>query len=150
MKVAGTPADLASAAVQAGGLVFVSAVSGLEATAGGASPDTETQTRTAISKLRAVLEAAGSSLGQLASVTVFLKRASDFDAMNAEYRKWFSEAPPVRTTVAANLPGGALMALSAIGLPAGAKREILLPAGWMKSPRPYSFIVRTDGLVFLA
>ena len=42
------------------------------------------------------------------------------------------------------------MALSAMAVPLGAPREVLHPPGWMKSPRPYSFIVRTGHLVFLA
>jgi len=40
--------------------------------------------------------------------------------------------------------------LSAIAVPTGASRETLLPAGWVKSPRPYSYIVRTSDLVFLS
>ena len=40
--------------------------------------------------------------------------------------------------------------VSAIAAPNGAPREILHPAGWIKSPRPYSYIVRAAGLVFLS
>jgi len=81
---------------------------------------------------------------------VYLKRASDFDAMNTVYRTYFADAPPVRTTVVTDLASGALIALSAIAVPAGAPRETLHPAGWMKSPRPYSYIVRAGRLVFFA
>jgi 2-iminobutanoate/2-iminopropanoate deaminase len=35
-------------------------------------------------------------------------------------------------------------------VPVGVEREVLHPAGWMKSPRPYSYIVRANGLVFLS
>jgi hypothetical protein len=38
---------------------------------------------------------------------------------------------------------GALVALSAVAVPLGAPREVLHLPGWMKSPRPDSFIVRT-------
>ena len=149
IRLTGSSSELSSAAVQAGGLIFVSAVTGVGEVMSPAA-DIESQTRSAIDKLRTVLEAAGSSTSQVASVNVFLKRASDFDAMNAEYRKVFADQPPVRTTVAADLQGGAVVALSAIAQPAGAARETLIPAGWLKSPRPYSYIVRTDGFVFLS
>jgi enamine deaminase RidA (YjgF/YER057c/UK114 family) len=97
-----------------------------------------------------VLEAAGSSLADLVNVTVYLKNASDFDAMNAVYRTCVTDQPPARTTVAADLPDGALILLSAVAVPAGAARETLLPVGWVKSPRPYSYVVRTNDLVFLS
>jgi len=149
IKVDGLTSDLSSSAVVAGGLVFVSAVSGFDA-APLAARDIEGQTRLAIARLRQVLQGAGSSLEQVASVNVYLKRASDFDAMNIEYKTAFAEKQPVRTTVVGDLPAGALIALSAIALPAGAPRETMQPAGWAKSPRPYSYIVRTENLVFLS
>jgi 2-iminobutanoate/2-iminopropanoate deaminase len=40
--------------------------------------------------------------------------------------------------------------VSAIAVPEGAPRETLHPAGWMKSPRPYSYIVRAGDFVFLS
>jgi 2-iminobutanoate/2-iminopropanoate deaminase len=40
--------------------------------------------------------------------------------------------------------------MSAIGVLNGQPREVLHPAGWMKSPRPYSYIVRAGNLVFLS
>ena len=45
---------------------------------------------------------------------------------------------------------GALVEMSAIAVPNGTEREVLHPVGWMKSPRPYSYIVRAGGLVFLS
>ena len=69
--------------------------------------------------------------------------------MNAAYREAFAEKPPVRTTVAPP-PGRTLITMSAIAVPDGAAREILHPAGWMKSPRPYSYIVKAGGFVFLS
>jgi len=97
-----------------------------------------------------VLEAAGSSRPQVVNVSVFLKRAADFDAMNAVYREYFTGDLPARTTVMTDLADGALVQISAIAVPAGVPRDELHPAGWMKSPRPYSYIVRAGGLVFLS
>lgn len=142
--------DSASAAVVAGDLVFVSALTGTGEDGKLAGPDVESQTRRVLSRLGGVLESAGSSLAQAVSVNVYLRRAADFEAMNGVYRQVFADKPPVRTTVVADLPDGALIAMSAIGVPVGAPREVLHPAGWMKSPRPYSYVVRAGGFVFLS
>jgi 2-iminobutanoate/2-iminopropanoate deaminase len=150
IKVDGLPAELASPAVKAGGLIFVSAMLGTGSDGKVAGPGIDSQTKAAIGRLESVLRAAGSSLAQIVSVHVYLKRASDFDALNAVYRQTFSEKQPVRTTVVTDLGPDKLVALSAIAVPDGAPREILQPAGWLKSPRPYSYIVRAGGLVFLS
>lgn len=140
----------ASPAITAGGLVFASAVAGTGADGKPAGPDIQTQTRRAIEQLGHVLSAAGSSLRQAVAVTVYLKSASDFDAMNTVYREAFADQPPTRTTLVTDLPTGRLIMVSAIAAQAGAPRETLHPAGWMKSPRPYSYIVRAGDFVFLS
>jgi enamine deaminase RidA (YjgF/YER057c/UK114 family) len=140
---------LARPAVAAGGLIFVSAV-GAAGPDGPALGDVQAQTRQALDRLRGVLEASGSSLAQAVSVQVYLRDAADFDAMNAVYREAFPDKPPTRTTVAVDLPGAARIMLAAIAVPNGAPREVLHPAGWVKSPRPYSYIVRAAGFVFFS
>ena len=148
---AGAPAGAPySAAVVAGGLVFVSAMTGTGPDGKLAGPDIETQTRRALDRLGAALESAGSSLAQTTSVQVYLRNASDFQAMNDAYRQVFAEKPPARTTVVADLPAGALIAVAAIAVPQGVAREVMHPAGWVKSPRPYSYIVRAGEFVFLS
>ena len=139
-----------SPAVLAGGLVFVSGISGTGADGKPAGPDITTQTRAALDRLREVLTAAGSSLAQTLSVHVYLERAADFEAMNAVYRLAFPDQPPARTTVVADLPPDLLVTITAVAAPAGTPRETLHPAGWAKSPRPYSSIVRAGHLVFLS
>ena len=137
-------------AVVAGGLIFVSGVSGVGADGKPAGADITAQTRAALDRLRDALTAAGSSLSHTLSVSVYLERAVDFDAMNAVYRQAFAERPPARTTVVADLPPDILVTMAAIAAPTGAPRETLHPAGWAKSPRPYSYIVRSGDLVFLS
>jgi 2-iminobutanoate/2-iminopropanoate deaminase len=139
-----------SAAVDAGGLIYVSGLAGMGPKDPLATTDIASETRRAFDQLKAALEAAGSSLADLVNVTVYLKNAGDFDAMNAVYRTCVTDQPPARTTVAADLPDGALITISAVAVPTGAVRETLLPVGWVKSPRPYSYIVRTGDLVFLS
>ena len=145
-----TPAGTYSPAVVAGGLVFVSGLVGTGADGNLVGTDVQSQTKRVFERLKATLEAAGSSIEQLVTINVYLSRASDFDAMNTAYRESISDKPPARTTVVADLTGGALVEMSAVALPNGAGRETMLPAGWMKSPRPYSYIVRTGDLVFLS
>jgi 2-iminobutanoate/2-iminopropanoate deaminase len=65
----------------------------------------ETQTAQVLDNLKAVLEAAGSSLGAVVKTTVYLKDMDEFAAMNAVYARYFAENPPARATVeAARLP----------------------------------------------
>jgi 2-iminobutanoate/2-iminopropanoate deaminase len=139
-----------SPAIVAGGLVYVSGLLGTGADGQLVGPDVTSQTKRILDRMKEILEASGSSMAQAVSVSVYLKNALDFDALNAAYREYFRESPPTRTTVVTDLLNGALVEISAIALPNGAARETMIPAGWMKSPRPYSYIVRTDDLVFLS
>jgi 2-iminobutanoate/2-iminopropanoate deaminase len=149
--VPATPPAAYSAAVTAGGLVYVSGVVGTAGSTGAsAGADIAAQTAGAFARLKAELESAGALLDTAVNVNVYLKRASDFDAMNVVYRRMFAADPPARTTIQADLPGDSLIELSAIAVPAGAKRQAMLPEGWMKSPRPYSYVIATDDLVFLS
>ena len=137
-------------AVVAGGFIYTSGLVGLDATGRTDQPDVAAEVRRALERLKAVVEAAGSSLAQVVSVTVYLRNPHDFDAMNAVYREFFPEKPPARTTVGAELRHGAQVMISAIAVPLGASREVFHPAGWVKSPRPYSYVVRAGDLVFLS
>ena len=139
-----------SGAVAAGGFVFVSAQHGLADEVGPAASDVAAQTTRALERVGGLLESAGSSLAQAVTVHVYLRRAADFEAMNGAYRQTFADKPPARTTVVAPLSGAALVAISAVAVPTGVDREVLHPAGWIKSPRPYSYIVRANGLVFFS
>lgn len=128
---------------KAGGLAFVSMVTAPEA-----GPDIKSQTQAVLAALKARLEQAGSSLAQAVTVNVVMRSAADFAAMNDTYREVFADKPPTRTTVVAGLPPGALIGMSAIGAGEGTSREVMHPAGWPKSPRPYSYIVKAGDLVF--
>lgn len=63
------------------------------------------QTHQCLKNLKAIIEAAGSSMSSVVKVTVFLKNMNDFGEMNAEYAKWFPVDPPARAAVeVARLP----------------------------------------------
>ena len=107
-----------SQALRAGGFLFLSGQIALdprsEQLVGG---DIKQQTRRGLENVKALLQAAGSSLNRVVKCTVFLADMNDFGAMNEEYGSFFQEEPPARTTVAASrLPRGALVEIDVIAL----------------------------------
>jgi len=75
------------------------------------------QTRQVLENLKAVLEAAGSSLEKVVKATVFLKNMADFAALNEVYGEYLGAAKPARYTVAvAELPRGALVEIDFVAL----------------------------------
>jgi 2-iminobutanoate/2-iminopropanoate deaminase len=107
-----------SQAIKANGFLFVSGQLSLrpgdkELTAGEIGPQTEQ----VFANLRAILEAAGTSLDNLVKTTVFLQDLDDFAGMNEVYSKHVDDRPPARSTVeVAKLPSGALVEIEAIAL----------------------------------
>ena len=141
-----------SPAVKAGGFIYVSgtlAQDGSGAMVG--RGDVGAQTRRIVERLRGVLEASGSSLEQVLTVTVYLRNASDFQAMNDAYRAFWPKDPPTRTTVITDLVlADALVEMSMVAAPKGAERVVVHPAGWMKSPNPYSYAIRSGDTLFMS
>ena len=81
------------------------------------SGDVASQTDRVLRNLSEILEAAGSGLGKVVRCTVFLKNMSEFAAMNEIYGKYFSTAPPARSTVeVARLPKDVLVEIDVIAL----------------------------------
>ncbi len=67
--------------------------------------DIAAQTTRVFENLKAVLEAAGSSLDRVVKTTVYLKDMGEFARMNEVYATYFTANPPARATVeAARLP----------------------------------------------
>ena len=107
-----------SQAIKAGGFVFVSGQIPIDPQTGQfvAGGITE-QTARVLKNLKAVLEAAGSSLDQVVKTTVFLADMKEFSGMNEVYTTFFSSPPPARATVAAaGLPRDARVEIEAIAL----------------------------------
>ena len=109
-----------SPGLRAGPLLFVS---GQLAFAADGTPmghlDLAGQTRQALANLRAVVEAAGGTLAQVAKVTVYLASADGWPLVNEVYAEFFaaSPVPPARSTVqVAALPKGALVEIDAIAI----------------------------------
>ncbi len=93
-----------SAGIRANGFIFTAGQVGTDPRTGQvAGPDVTAQTGQTIANLRAILEAGGSSLGQLVKTTVFLADLRLFDAMNEVYKELIPEPRPGRSTVEARL-----------------------------------------------
>lgn len=105
---AAKPAATYSQAVKAAGLVFVSGTAPADPATGALVGATvQEQTRQCLTNIQAILEAAGSSLDKLVSVTVVLADEDDFPGMNEEWLKWFPSNPPARqgAKLPARVPG---------------------------------------------
>jgi 2-iminobutanoate/2-iminopropanoate deaminase len=76
------------------------------------------QTTRVLENLKAILEAAGTSLARVVKATVYLKDFNDFAAMNAVYGAYLAAegvVPPARTTVeVSRLPKDALVEIDVI------------------------------------
>ncbi|HEU0304933.1 MAG TPA: Rid family detoxifying hydrolase [Gaiellaceae bacterium] len=105
-----------SQAIVAGGFVFVSGQLGVAPGSSELAGKTiGEQTEQVFANLRAILEAAGTSLEQLVKTTVYLQDLTDFAGMNEVYAKHVGDEPPARATVeVARLPSGALVEIEAI------------------------------------
>ncbi len=108
-----------SQAIVAGNLVFCSGQIALDPTTGdmiGAS-DVAEQARQVMQNLKAVLEAAGSSLDRVVQTTIYLTDLGDFGTVNEIYGSYFSSEPPARATVqVAGLPKGAMVEIDAVAI----------------------------------
>jgi 2-iminobutanoate/2-iminopropanoate deaminase len=107
-----------SQAIQAGGFIFTAGQIALDpATAQIVEGDVVRQTARVLDNLKAIVEAAGSSLSRAVKTTVYLKDMNDFAAMNEVYARYFPENPPARSTVeAARLPRDVRVEIDLIAL----------------------------------
>lgn len=95
-----------SQAVVVDGFVFCSGQIPLDPATGELlDGDVQAQTDLVLKNMAAVLEASGSSMGQVVKTTCFLKDMNDFAAMNEVYARHFGDHRPARAAVqAARLP----------------------------------------------
>ncbi|MBU4198940.1 MAG: Rid family detoxifying hydrolase [Verrucomicrobia bacterium] len=75
----------------------------------------DVQTERIFISIKAILEAGGMNMADVIKVTAFLANLEDYPAFNAVYNRVFSaDPPPVRTTVQARPPLGALVEVEVI------------------------------------
>ena len=121
IRTAAAPAPVGpySQAVVANGVVYCSGQIPLDpATGEMVRGEIEAQTAQVFANLRAVLEAAGSSLEHVVRASVFLADLGMFPRMNAVYAEHFTGDPqPARSTVqAAALPLGAQVEIDCVAV----------------------------------
>jgi 2-iminobutanoate/2-iminopropanoate deaminase len=114
-----------SQAIRAGNFVFTAGQLGVvPGTKEFAGTDVESQTRQALTNIKAILEAAGSCLSHVVKATVFLQDMGDFATMNEVYAEFFPENPPARSAVeVAALPLGGRVEIEVVALACDCDRE---------------------------
>ena len=102
----------------AAGLIFVSGQIPLHSLTGEiVKGGIEEQTAQVLENLKAIVEAAGSSLAKVVKTTVYLADIQDFATVNAIYAKYFTADAPARSCVAvASLPKDGLYEIEAIAV----------------------------------
>ena len=106
-----------SQATKANGLVFVSGQLGIIPGEGKLAEGFKAQTRQALDNLKAILEAAGSSLEQVLAVEVFVMDMGRFADLNAIYAEYFSAHKPARAAIqVGGLPLGGLVEMKCTAL----------------------------------
>ncbi|MFW6131285.1 MAG: RidA family protein [Candidatus Aminicenantaceae bacterium] len=107
-----------SQAIRSNGFVFASGQIAIDPSTGELNQGKiEEQTKQVLSNLKAVLEAAESSLDKVVKCTVFLKDMNDYASMNKVYGQFFNSPYPARAAVqVARLPKDVKVEIEAIAL----------------------------------
>jgi len=107
-----------SQAIRANGFVFASGQIPIDPATGNIiSGSIAEQTERVLTNVSEILKAAGSGLDRVVKTTVFLKNMTDFATMNEIYAKFFTTAPPARSTVeVARLPKDVLVEIEVVAL----------------------------------
>lgn len=114
---AGAPIGPYNQGIRAGGFVFVAGEKGIDPRTNQLVPGgIVAETRQTLENIKAILEAAGSSLDKVVATTVYLVDIGEFAQMNEVYAQYFANDAPGRTTVGVT------------ALPAGARIEITVTA----------------------
>ena len=109
-----------SQAIQVGNLVYTSGQIPIDpATGAFVEGGIKEQTRRSLLNVKAVLEEAGLTMGDVVKTTVFMADMNDFADMNSVYAEFFSEPYPARSAVAVKtLPKGALVEIEVVAIAA--------------------------------
>ena len=107
-----------SQAIRVGNLVYTSGQIPIDpATGVFAEGGIKEQTRQSLLNVKAILEEAGLSMGDVVKTTVFMADMGDFADMNSVYSEFFTEPYPARSAVAVkSLPKGALVEIEAVAM----------------------------------
>lgn len=100
-----------------GSLVFTAGQLPINPETGEVPADIAAQTRQCLENIKAILEAAGSSMDKVIKATIFICDFADFATVNEVYAKYFTGDYPARSTVGnITLAKGARVEIEAIAL----------------------------------
>ncbi|MGE5629579.1 MAG: RidA family protein [Caulobacteraceae bacterium] len=107
-----------SQAVKCGNLIFTSGAMGVDPVTGQfVEGGIQAQTRKCLENVKAILEAAGSSMDKVVKATVFIKDMNDFPKVNEIYSQFFTKEQPARSCVeVARLPKDALVEIETVAI----------------------------------
>lgn len=106
-----------SQAVKAGNIIMTSGQIPVVPETGAIPETIEEQTRTALSNLIAILEAAGAKKEDVVSTRIFLSDMSNFAVVNFIYMEFFGEPYPARSCVeVSSLPKGVMLMVDAMAV----------------------------------
>lgn len=106
-----------SVAIRAGHYVFTSGQLGIDPKTGSiVEGGVEAEVRQALTNVKNILEAAGSSLDLVVKTTVFLRDMADFAKMNAVYAEFLGTNSPARSAVQVVLPKNGAVEIETIAL----------------------------------
>lgn len=105
-----------SQAIEVNGMIYTSGMIPINPETGElVTGDVEEQAKQAFSNLKALIEAAGSSMDKVVKTVVFIKDMEDFGKINAIYETFFAEPYPARSCVeVARLPKDVALEIEAI------------------------------------
>ena len=106
-----------SQAIEVNGMVYTSGQIPVNPATGEIADSIEGQARQVMENVKNLLEAAGTSMGNVVKTTVFIKDMNDFGKINEIYAEYFEGACPARSWVeVARLPKDVLMEMEAVAV----------------------------------
>ena len=106
-----------SQAIEVNGMVYTSGVIPVNPTTGEIPEGTQAQANQALTNLKNLLEAAGTSMDNVIKTTVFIKDMNEFVNINEVYKTYFTADFPARSCVeVARLPKDVLLEIEAIAI----------------------------------
>lgn len=106
-----------SQAQKVGNLLFTSGQIPLNPSTDELVTELKAATKQSLENIRAILEAAGTSLENVVKTVVYIKDMNDFGEVNKVYGEYFKENAPARSCVeVARLPKDALIEIEAIAI----------------------------------
>lgn len=104
-----------SQAVQVGNLLFTSGQLGMDPVNNIFPATAAEQAKQSLENVKAIVETAGGTMGDIVKTTVFLKDMNDFASVNEVYASFFEQPYPARSAVeVARLPKDALVEIEVI------------------------------------